>query len=210
MDEFLRNIDIATWIPIVISVISLIYTIIRNYYSNKRLKRAEKINEENRHKDILIQNLLSDQNIRASIIPYFNIVLEDNKIKNEKNSLILEIGFINIGKESATNIQLSPKFPDEGLQGYIYSEGYPKKVYYINEYLSQYYATTREKVTFKVKVDLKNGEKINDFLRFKIKYSDLIGNEYEQEFRCGFYMLDCIGIGYNLNNTSYKPILLKK
>lgn len=210
MYEFLRNIDIATWIPIVISVISLIYTIIRNYYSNKRLKRAEKINEENRHKDILIQNLLSDQNIRASIIPYFNIVLEDNKIKNEKNRLILEIGFINIGKESATNIQLSPKFPDEGLQGYIYSEGYPKKVYYINEYLSQYYATTREKVTFKVKVDLKNGEKINDFLRFKIKYSDLIGNEYEQEFRCGFYMLDCIGIGYNLNNTSYKPILLKK
>jgi hypothetical protein len=210
MYEFLRNIDIATWITIVISVISLIYTIIRNYYSNKRLKRAEKINEENRHKDILIQNLLSDQNIRASIIPYFNIVLEDNKIKNEKNSLILEIGFINIGKESATNIQLSPKFPDEGLQGYIYSEGYPKKVYYINEYLSQYYATTREKVTFKVKVDLKNGEKINDFLRFKIKYSDLIGNEYEQEFRCGFYMLDCIGIGYNLNNTSYKPILLKK
>ena len=210
MYEFLRNIDIATWITIVISVISLIYTIIRNYYSNKRVKRAEKINEENRHKDILIQNLLSDQNIRASIIPYFNIVLEDNKIKNEKNSLILEIGFINIGKESATNIQLSPKFPDEGLQGYIYSEGYPKKVYYINEYLSQYYATTREKVTFKVKVDLKNGEKINDFLRFKIKYSDLIGNEYEQEFRCGFYMLDCIGIGYNLNNTSYKPILLKK
>lgn len=210
MYEFLRNIDIATWITIVISVISLIYTIIRNYYSNKRLKRAEKINEENRHKDILIQNLLSDQNIRASIIPYFNIVLEDNKIKNEKNNLILEIGFINIGKESATNIQLSPKFPDEGLQGYIYSEGYPKKVYYINEYLSQYYATTREKVTFKVKVDLKNGEKINDFLRFKIKYSDLIGNEYEQEFRCGFYMLDCIGIGYNLNNTSYKPILLKK
>ena len=210
MYEFLRNIDIATWITIVISAISLIYTIIRNYYSNKRLKRAEKINEENRHKDILIKNLLSDQNIRASIIPYFNIVLEDNKIKNEKNSLILEIGFINIGKESATNIQLSPKFPDEGLQGYIYSEGYPKKVYYINEHLSQYYATTREKVTFKVKVDLKNGEKINDFLRFKIKYSDLIGNEYEQEFRCGFYMLDCIGIGYNLNNTSYKPILLKK
>ena len=222
MYEFLRNIDVVTWIPIVISVISLIYTIIRNYYSSKRLNHAEKINEENyiwkknfdiykaenRQKDIIIQNLLSEQNTRASIIPYFNIVLKDSKIKNQKNSLILEIGFINIGKESATNIQLSPKFPDKGLQGYIYSEGYPKKLYYIYEYLSQYYATAREKVTFKVKVDLKNGEKINDFLKFKIKYSDLIGNEYEQEFRCGFYMLDCIA--YNLNNTSYKPILLKK
>ena len=193
MHEFLRHLDVATWIPIVISAISLVYTIIKNYYSDKRLKHAEKINEEN-------------YNWKKN----FDIYKEENRQKDIliQNSLILEIGFINIGKESATNIQLVPKFPDEGLQGYIYSEGYPKKVYYINEYLSQYYATTREKVTFKVKVELKNEEKINDFFRFKIKYSDLIGNEYEQEFRCGFYMLDCIA--YNLNNTSYKPILLKK
>lgn len=222
MYEFLRNIDVATWIPIVISIISLIYTIISNYCSAKRLKQAEKINEENynwkknfdiykeenRQKDILIQNLLSEQNTRASIIPYFNVVLKDNRIKKEENSLILEIGFMNIGKESATNIQLSPKFPDKGLQGYFDSEGYPKKQYYIYKYLSQYHAAAREEVTFKIKVDLKNGEKINDFLKFKIKYSDLIGNEYEQEFRFGFYMLDCIA--YNLDNSSYKPILLKK
>lgn len=47
MYEFLRNIDLATWIPIVISIISLICTIISNYCSGKRLKQTEKINEEN-------------------------------------------------------------------------------------------------------------------------------------------------------------------
>lgn len=57
-------------------------------------------------------------------------------------------------------------------------------------------------------MDLKDGEEICDFLKFKIKYSDLIGNEYEQEFRFGFSMLN--RITYNLDNTSYKPVLLKK
>lgn len=222
MWEFLGNIVVATWIPIGISIISLIYTMISNHCSNKRLKQAAKLNkenynwkknfeiykEENRQKDILIQNLLSEQNTRALIIPYFNVVLKNNRIKKEGNCLILEVGFINIGRESATNIQLSPKFPDKGSQGYLDTEGYPKKQYYIYEYLSQYYAAAREEVTFKVRVELENGEKTHDFVKFKIKYSDIIGNEYEQEFRFGFYMLDCIA--YSMDNTSYKPILLKK
>lgn len=203
MDEILRNIE--KWSPILISIAALIYTIYYNYKSDKRLKQVEEINEENRQENILIQKLLSKRNIRASIIPYFNIVLKNNSIKKEENSLILEIGLVNIGKESATNIQLSPEFPDEEL--YFYSEGYPKKQYYVFEYLSQYYAAAREEVTFKIKVDLKVGEKINDFLKFKIKYFDLIGNEYEQEFRFGFYMLD--HIAYSLVNSSYKPILLQ-
>ena len=55
---------------------------------------------------------------------------------------------------------------------------------------------------------LENRE-IDDFVKFKIKYFDLIGNGYEQEFMFGFYMLDnCIK--YNLNNRSYEPALLKK
>lgn len=222
MYEFLRNINAETQISIVISAITAIYTIVRNYFSSKRLKQVEKINEENynwkknfdiykeenRQKNVLIQNLLSEQNTRASIIPYFNVVLKNNRIKKEENSLILEIGFINIGRESATNIGLSMKFLDKGLQGYFYSESYPKKNYYIYEYLSQYYAAAGEEVTFKIKVNLKDGEEICDFLKFKIKYSDLIGSEYEQEFRFGFYMLN--RIAYNLDNTSYKPVLLKK
>lgn len=134
MYEFLRNIDVATWIPIVISIISLIYTIISNYCSAKRLKQAEKINEENynwkknfdiykeenRQKDILFKICYLNRIPERQLFHISNVVLKDNRIKKEENSLILEIGFMNIGKESATNIQLSPKFPDKGLQGYFF------------------------------------------------------------------------------------------
>lgn len=65
-----------------------------------------------------------------------------------------------------------------------------------------------EEVTFKIKVHLKGDEKISDGLQFKIKYSDLIGNEYEQEFKFAYMPLKD-HFAYNLDNTSYKPILLK-
>ena len=207
MYEFLRN-NLETLISIVISIISLIYTILYNGYLDKRLKKTEKINKENRQQDIFIKNFLSEQNIRASIIPYFNIVLKDDRIKKEDNILILEIGVINIGRESATNIQLSSKISEKELRVYFDSESYPRKQYNIYEYLSQYHAVVGEEITFKIKVKLENRE-IDDFVKFKIKYFDLIGNGYEQEFMFGFYMLDnCIK--YNLNNRSYEPALLKK
>lgn len=223
MHEFLINLDVKTWVSILISFISLIWTIISNIHSNKRLDETEKRNEEkyiwkrnfeiykeeNREKFSLIQNQLYEKSNRVSIIPYFNIILKDNRIKKEGKDWILEIGFINVGKESAINIQLSPKFSDKGLQGYFDSE--TQKNYSIYEYLNQYYAIARDEVTFKIKTNLENWEKIEDFLKFKIKYSDLAGNEYEQEFGLGVYMsehLECPV--YNLNNISYEPILLKK
>ena len=58
MYEFLRN-NLETLISIVISIISLIYTILYNGYLDKRLKKTEKINKENRQQDIFIKNFLS-------------------------------------------------------------------------------------------------------------------------------------------------------
>ena len=58
MYEFLRN-NLETLISIVISIISLIYTILYNGYLDKRLKKTEKINKENIQQDIFIKNFLS-------------------------------------------------------------------------------------------------------------------------------------------------------
>ena len=46
------------------------------------------------------------------------------------------------------------------------------------------------------------------FIQFKIRYNDLIGNLYEQKFRFGYdnYVLK----GYNRNNSSYQPKLIKE
>ena len=110
---------------------------------------------------------------------------------------------INIGKESATNVQLEPMVPKVGLEGYFKSDiGYN---YGISEYLNRYYARPGEEIIFYIGI-FKKGS-ISDFLNFKIKYYDLIGNCYIQEFRFGFdnYLLK----GFNLNNTSYIPELVK-
>lgn len=215
----LKKMNFEIWLPILISLVTLIYTILNNNKLNKRTKKNEELNklneqwkkdfeiykEEKRQEDMLNTKLLTEISTRASIVPYFNIVLDDNRIKREEEFLILEVGLINIGKESATNIQLDPVFPDKKLEGYFISCAHSEKKYHIYEYLSQYYAIAREEVTFRIRLDLPKGERINDFLKFRIKYYDLIGNTYKQEFRFGFYMLND-SLGYNLDNSSYSPI----
>ena len=43
-------------------------------------------------------------NSRAGLIPYFNIILDASKIKEENGKIYLGVSLINIGKESATNV----------------------------------------------------------------------------------------------------------
>lgn len=200
------------WIPILISILSLGWAIFNSIKTNKALKDNnewrkgfEIYREENRQNDEAITKHLAEKNTRTSIVPYFNIVLKDDRIKKVGSDLNLEIGFMNIGKESATNIQLSPLFPEKGLEGYFKSEAYPQNQYDVLDYLNQFYAMPKEEVTFKIKVKIAGGI-MNDFIKFKIIYSDLIGNKYEQEFRFGFYLNE--SIGFNLDNHSYEPKLL--
>ena len=217
----LKKINFETCLPILISLATFIYTIIHNNKLSKRTKKNEESNklneqwkkefeiykEEKRQEDMLNTKLLTEISTRASVVPYFNIVLGDNRIEREEEFLILEVGLINIGKESATNIQLDPVYPEKKLEGYFISSAYPEKKYHISKNLSQYYAMAREEVTFSIRLGLPKGERTNDFLKFGIKYCDLIGNTYKQEFRFGFYMLND-SLGYNLDNSSYSPITI--
>ncbi len=214
----LKQINLEKWLPILISLITLIYTILNNNKLNKRTKKNEETNksneqwkkdfeiykEEKRQEDMLNTKLLTEISTRVSIVPYFNIVLDDNRIKREEEFLILEVGLINIGKESATNIQLDPLYPEKKLEGYFISKVYPVKQYQIYEYLSQYYAMATEEVTFKIRLNFPKGKEMSDFLNFRIKYEDLIGHTYQQEFRFGFYIIND-SLGYSLDNSSYIP-----
>ena len=204
------------WIPIIISFLSLLTTIIFSFKANKRMKKTEEKNikndqmriefelykEEKRQQDAIVNSLLMEQSIRASIVPYFKIILKEERIIENKDKITIGIGIINIGKESATNVQLEPMVPKDGLEGYFRSDrGYK---YGISEYLNRYDATPGEEIIFNIGIFKK--EKIVDFLNFKITYYDLIGNCYRQEFRFGFdnYLVK----GFNSYNTSGRPELV--
>lgn len=83
--------------------------------------------------------------------------------------------------------------------------------YFIYEYLNQYYALPKERVSFSIvkeipkKID--NG-RISDFIEFKIRFRDLLGNLYEQRFEFGYD--NYIVKGFNLKSSSGIPRFIEE
>ena len=204
--------DIDFLIPTVLSIISICFTIIGikrlSLFQNWQVYFEEN-KEKIRQQEKITDNIFNKLNSRAGLIPYFNIILDDSKIKEENGKIYLGVSLINIGKESATNVGIC--LTEERKE--IIVEGYDtnQNSYIVYNYLDKYYAMVGDKINFSIVADRK--EKImNVFLRFKIQYYDLIGNRYEQEFRFGFY--DDFNrkneIYYNLNNISDLPKLVEE
>lgn len=169
----------------------------------------EENKEKIREQEKITDNIFNKLNSIAGLIPYFNIILDDSKIKENDGKIYLGISLINIGKESATNVGIC--LTEERKE--VIVEGYDKNQdgYIVYNYLDKYYSMVGDKINFSIVADRK--EKImNVFLRFTIQYYDLIGNRYEQEFRFGFY--DDFNrknkIYYNLNNISDLPKLVEE
>ena len=55
----------------------------------------------------------------------------------------------------------------------------------------------------KIEVSKEGNGYVDSFVQFKIRFSDLVGNLYEQKFRFGYdnYLVK----GFNRNSTSYLP-----
>ena len=212
-------IDIDFLIPTVLSIISIVGGIINFFYTRKQDKIGlmfqnwqvyfEENKEKIRQQEKITDNIFNKLNSRAGLITYFNIILDDSKIKEENGKIYLGVSLINIGKESATNVGIC--LTEERKE--IIVEGYDKNPdsYIVYNYLDKYYAMVGDKISFSIVTDRK--EKImNVFLRFKIQYYDLIRNRYEQEFRFAFYD-DFNGKNktyYSLNNISDLPKIVEE
>lgn len=221
-DSVLKTLE--TWTPIGISLLSLVITSIFAYRTYKREKENDKLNaelqrwkqsfeifkEESRKEDMLNAARLEEMGTRASIVPYFNLDLANGKIESDKKSLILQVSVVNIGKESATNVWFDPINSDKEINPFFKSKVHSSETYRIEDYLNRNYAMTGEEITFKIAAKLSDISIPCDFIRFRIRYLDLIGNVYKQEFEFGF-MEDKPGTYcYNLKSRSDEPEILEE
>ncbi len=205
------------WLPMVISIIAIIVSVKMNNknkiqeqnYNNSMLNLEEQKNalhSQERRTDELFMKL----NSRSNLIPFFHIVLDDSKIEKieGEKKIKLTIGIINIGKEAANNIEIYPM--GNGLENYFVTVNEQHNSYFLCDYLSKYYAMSGDLVEFSLmkEIPLENGGKINNFIRFKVRFKDLLGNLYEQEFEFGYdnYLVK----GYNLKNSSSVPLLIEE
>lgn len=205
------------WLPMVISIIAIIVSVKMNNknkiqeqnYNNIMINLEEQkivLHSQERRTDELFMKL----NSRSNLIPFFQIVLDDSKIENIEGDkkIKLTIGIRNIGKESANNIMLYPM--EDKTKNYFVTVNEQHNSYFLYEYLSKYYALYGDLVEFSLTKDipLENEGKINDFIRFKVRFKDLLGNLYEQKFEFGYdnYLVK----GYNLKNYSSIPSLIEE
>ena len=117
---------IKDWAPIIISGLSLIFSVITGYKNSKNEKKLEvyrqkqndfedykeKVRQQEKQYDLIIQKIEQ----RSTLVPYFQLYLNDADITFDSDKIILKIQIINIGKESATNVQLCPIEGKSGLE----------------------------------------------------------------------------------------------
>lgn len=177
-------------------------------YKNHRTTREWEFYKENiRQKEQYEQKYYSKNNSRVSLIPYFHLSLNKEiyvKNINDEENLILPISLINLGRESATNVQLVQMTKSELLNSYFKTGGLQKDIHFLYDYLDKQYAFIEDYINFSVRCN-KHSESYNVF--FKIRYNDLVGRTYEQQFRFQY----CFNImnDFSMNHTSDLPICIE-
>lgn len=214
LQNILNNSTMINWTPIVISALSLAFGIFNSFSTKKNAKIIRKeqryfdrYKDQKHHKEKEFELKLQQIDSRSQIIPYFVLSLDDDGLKVLNHRKIIELSLINIGKESAINIRLSPW--DEIICPSIYfvTTSVDQHNHHIYKYLDKTFAMPQNKISLAICVD-DQAESVSNRVQFKIQYSDLIGRTYEQEFSFRYSYKGFIN-GFHLERYSKTPKLIE-
>ena len=221
------NSDKVAFIALVISLITGFFTFFSNRKKqkddDKRQKAQDAFNKEAQEKlsdfqdfqksfseyqQITNELQFSIEN-QSNLKPYFHINRTKSCIEYDSNKkLYVKLYLTNVGRGTATNIMTREMKKDSNGNS-IYFDQVPsleRMTHGFHNYFSENFAIPNESINLEI-FEIENNEEQNYFIEFKIKFSDVIGREYEQEFKIGYDNYFVRGI--NQNSTSYPPKLIK-
>ena len=221
------NSDKVAFIALVISLITGFFTFFSNRKKqkddDKRQKAQDAFNKEAQEKlsdfqdfqksfseyqQITNELQFSIEN-QSNLKPYFHINRTKSCIEYDSNKkLYVKLYLTNVGRGTATNI-MTREMRNDSNGNTIFFDQVPslgKVTHGFHNYFSENFAIPNESINLEI-CELANNQKQIYFIEFKIKFSDVIGREYEQQFRFGYdnYLVR----GINQNSTSYPPKLIK-
>lgn len=188
--------------------IKIFVKVLESSKNRKDYKKIHKYNleqKEKEHKELVEQSLYLRNNRRIDVMPRFNLVLDKEiELKQKMQTeeiLIFPISLKNIGQNTATNIKLEPVSTDGMYTYYSTTDNLYGETHGISDYLDKQYAMVGETVHFTL-VCNKHNKALN--VSFRIKFDDIDGRIYEQDFRFGY----CYPISnkFSMNNSSDDPV----
>ena len=219
--------DKVAFIALVISLITGFFTFFSNRKKqkddDKRQKAQDAFNKEAQEKlsdfqdfqksfseyqQITNELQFSIEN-QSNLKPYFHINRTKSCIQYDSNKkLYVKLYLTNVGRGTATNIMTREMRNDSNGNPIFFDQvlSLGKVTHGFHNYFSENFAIPNESINLEI-CELANNQKQNYFIEFKIKFSDVIGREYEQQFRFGYDNQFVLGI--NQNSTSYPPKLNK-
>lgn len=232
----IKELYITDTVAILSLTITLIFGICNGFYtwntnrkqnkkSDMRQEEQELIEKKVREQEEAFRRFQKDFNVysqtvnemqfeienRSNLIPYFHINRTKSTIDyNSDGNLYVKLYLTNTGRGTAVNIRTCPIDKDYRNKN-IYFLTDPKysveNTHGFHDYFSENFAVPNESIKIEI-IELERNDKQLYFIKFKIRFDDVMGREYEQEFRFGYdnYIVNDI----NQNSTSYEPKLLNK
>lgn len=224
----LKTSDIIALFSLIVSTLVAIFSLI-GWIISVKTKKKEKLEDDKRQEVVRrernefqrfqvefneyqqkIREIQFDIENRSDLIPYFHLNRTKSAIaRDNKGQLYVKVYLTNVGRGTATNIVTCPVSRDaDGNLIYFLDSNAPTSeiTHSFHDYFSENFAVPNESIKLEV-AEIANNKQQNYFLKFKIKFSDVIGRKYEQEFKFGYDNVYVKGI--NQNSTSNPPKLIK-